>query len=398
MRIGNTSTEEKEYKSANTPFIRYSSLPVDSPQIFRIVRRITVYDTIFIQCIGSDGNQYPKAFKCRSKEFNILDEICAIDRKIINEEYKKEEKKPYSSLSRQGRALFLAFERLENNRLILLELTKKMSDDIQHLRNTTDARNISFLEYGLPYMFDISIEKVGVSTVFKYEYKILPKASPSCGKIPTDALDDSYPTLQMVHKFLLDNKDDFNKSEKELKVFFDKYKKEVKDGIIDYTFDEEEIRDKIVLYEKSLLLEFFTPDEIEDIELFDYNDEMLSYSDNKNILATLKETPMDLYGKNKFGYSLFIDPSSLIQKIKKELNLISGFCCLDGASTDKIAETINDDNEISESINTEDEISESIDTEDAPLDKIKEIKPKSKKIDEPDNKKQDNDLPDFMRE
>ncbi len=317
--FGTPPYQEREDSVQTLPYYRMKDY---GRRIFRFVRRILFFDQIFIDCLNEDGTQVIRAFRLPPKNQNsILDKIRIAHQTILKEVYPDKDLRPRSPLSRSRKALYLVIDR-QDNQFKIFETNKTVHESIMEHRKTPSTKNPGYLKYGLPHMYDITVVKKEVSDRFKVKWITEVEYNQnSWDKIPIIALSEDYPTFSMVEKFLLENKKEIEVTDSEISLYMDKRKKWIMDGENSFDFSnpqENKIREIVDRYEKKVMSDFFTPDEMEIMENLDIGE--FSFHDDETIFKELQTCKINLNAKDKQGLPKYECTDRLLETLYTNLS------------------------------------------------------------------------------
>ncbi len=312
---GTPPKKEREDNIGQTGFERLDSY---GERTFRFVKRIKTCWLVFVPCIGEDGVSLMRAFRL-GKEQTILDDLRRIDYKILQEEFPVKDARPNSVLKRNQRHYFLVIDRADDM-LKILEVPYSVNDQILSLREMISKKSNKYLKYGPYHLYDITVskEKSRSGARFDVVYRVTPERSPSWDTIPVKALEQDYPTFEMINKFLQENKKDIGIDDETIAKFMKKYEKNIIEGIDEFTLEDENIISAVKRYITSVNLHYFTEDELEAISKFKISDDLITIDTNETILETLKKTPINLTGTIYDGTPTFRFPDKLLAKVSEE--------------------------------------------------------------------------------
>lgn len=321
--LGSNHQMENDLRAQPTSIIRMDK---DADYLFRFVKLIGGVDVVFLPCRTKTGTDVIRSFRLAKQDWTFLDELRKIDRALLTENFPDKETRPSSLLSRKPRFYYLVFDRLNDNNLRILEVTKEVDTDLLALTHATSQKTIGALKCGPLFMYDLTIKRTSKKTNRRFPdvtYTLLPEANEYMDKIPKEVLSEDYPTFKMITHYLVENlgegEDKINTNVEQIKAFMQKYKDKVLKGINAFDYEDEYLDAVVDRYIQSQISKFFTEDEFAQINSFDESTvTFIKPHTNEDILTTLQETPMCLIGTDKFNNPYFRYPHELIAGIQED--------------------------------------------------------------------------------
>jgi len=212
-RVGTSPQREREDAAKNSMIERVKDF---GPKLYRIVKREAIYENMFVPCVSQDQQGVIRAFRLeKGKTGTFLDILKRAEYDILKEIEPDYQKRPVPVLKRSVKTVYKVFDRLDNNKLKLVEFNKTVHEELMRLRSLRSTLNPSILEYGPYHLYDTTITKSKTTDKYGAAWSVLPKHSEeSYEKIPIQALDEGYPTLGMLYNYLKANSEETKNTKK----------------------------------------------------------------------------------------------------------------------------------------------------------------------------------------